>query len=102
MSFKDGIPLLTTLDDEDGSDEDFSIEVSSRRTRWGRKHLLFSVILALVVFVLVAVIVCVTVPVVVLQGGKNAGSNVDSSKSNSSLRVSSASLPASPSSVSKQ
>ena len=69
MSFKDGIPLLTTLDDD--SDEDFTVELATSRpqSRFGRKHLLFSLVLGLVVFFAAAVIVAVTVPVVLLQGG---------------------------------
>ena len=70
MSFKDGIPLLTTLDDEDASDEDFTVELTrTTRHRWGRKHLLFGLGVGLVVFVVVALIVAITVPVVLLQGG---------------------------------
>lgn len=90
MSFKAGIPLLTTLDDEDASDEDFAVEVSSRtRYKWGRKHLLFSTVIGLVVFVLVAVIVSITVPVVVLRGGSNAATNTGTDNDNtSSLSVS--------------
>jgi insulysin len=78
MSFKDGIPLLTSLDDEETeTEDDFAVEVgtSRRRLRWSRKHVLFAAILALVVFVVIAVIVAVTVPVVVLQGGGEVSPN---------------------------
>ena len=77
MSFKDGIPLLTALDDEETeTEDDFAVEVGTSRTRlrWSRKHVLFAAILALVVFVVIAVIVAVTVPVVVLQGEGKVGS----------------------------
>ena len=92
MSFKDGIPLLTTLDDEDASDDDFSVELASTtRHRWGRKHLLFSLVLGLVVFLVLALIVGVTVPVVLLRGGgsKSTGSTgSSSSETNSSVPIS--------------
>lgn len=72
MSFKDGIPLLATLDDEDdGSDVDFTVEErpSGTRKKWTRKHLLFAVVLAVALFVVVAVIAGVTVTVVLVQSG---------------------------------
>ena len=76
MSFKAGIPLLTTLDDEeDASDEDFSVEVSTEtRYKWGRKQrICFVSLLGLVLLLLVAAIVSVTVPLVVLRGGGDKG-----------------------------
>jgi insulysin len=89
MSFKDGIPLLTTLDDdEDVSDEDFTVELASAsRHKWGRKHLLFGLGLGLVVFVVVALIVAVAVPIALLQGGgggsKAGGGSTDASETSS-------------------
>ena len=88
MSFKDGIPLLTTLDDEDDEDaeEDLAVEVSSRsRYKWRRKHLLFAVVLALVVFVLVAIIVIVTVPLVALKSGGETATNGNNGESRSTV-----------------
>ena len=79
MSFKAGIPLLSTLDDEDDeSDGDFSVEIESGSTRrkWGRKHLLFCIALCLAVSLLLAVIVAITVPVVLLQVGQKGGATV--------------------------
>lgn len=71
MSFKDGIPLLATLDDEDDEASDVDITIEDRPSgtskKWTRKQLLFSMVLAVAVFGVVIVIIGVTLTVLLLH-----------------------------------
>ena len=77
MSFKDGIPLLTTLEDDDEEDgEVVAAEVdASVRYRLGRKRVLIFAVVAVSVISLLVIALAVAVSVaVVVTGGSGASS----------------------------
>ena len=75
MSYKDGIPLLTSFEDGADDDDDFNFDtVISPRRRWfNKRHCLFVLVLTLAVFLILGIIVGITVPVVMQSHGSSGG-----------------------------
>ena len=74
MSYKDGIPLLASFDD-DVDDEDLSFQNIRRpsKCRCSKRTIMFSVVLSLAIGLVVALIVGVAVPVIVIP---NSGKGI--------------------------
>ena len=80
MSFKDGIPLLASFDDDvDEDDLSFQNIQPPSKYKCSRRTILFSAVLGLAITLVIGLIVGITVPVVLLQsssGSSNNGNNV--------------------------
>ena len=73
MSYKDGIPLLASFEDDvDDDDLTFQNIRPPGKCRCSKRTFMFSVVLALAIALLIALIVGVTVPVVLLKPSPSA------------------------------
>ena len=79
MSYKDGIPLLASFED-DVDEDDLTFENLRPRgkCRCSKRSLMFSVVLGLAIALVIALIVGVTVPVVLLSTPKPSSANTGS------------------------
>ena len=78
MSYKDGIPLLASFED-DVDEEDLTFQnVRPSKCRCSKRTTMFSLILGLAIGLVIALIVGVTVPVVLLSTPKPSSANTGS------------------------
>ena len=84
MSYKDGIPLLASFEDDvDDDDLTFQNVRPSGKCKCSKRTILFSVVLGLAITLIIGLIVGVTVPVVLVQSNAAAHNKVVIEKSQS-------------------
>ena len=81
MSYKDGIPLLHTRDDEGDSDDDFTVETMGEGSRCHvyctKKHLCFGGLLVFAIVTVIALVVTATVLAILFTSGGEKGGGLE-------------------------
>ena len=90
MSYKDGIPLLASFED-DVDDDDLTFQnVRPKKCKCSKRTIMFSMILGLAITLVLGLIVGITVPVLILQSPPpNAGSGIHRVSTKPSDKISS-------------